>query len=547
MGQNQPTETEADRRIREIGPTHALVELRDLSPDEQVINPTALRELVQGPNAAANDPRGIQIAGGRIEETLDLSYTDISVPLIFGRTTFSERPDFSYCKVPSLDLLECELPGLDADFIDVAHSLTLHGTRVSGELRLQGAKIGANLDCVKAKVVAPDTGVNAQGIDIGGNAFLTDGFHCEGSLNVLGCHISGVLNCSRATITNPSAKAIDADLSRIDGALSLEAAVITGEVSAIRAAIGSDLICSGAEITANTDELQDALSLDGATIAGNASFDQGFQASGCLRIVSTKIIGSAMLHNANLIGKPESTSLAATGAEIGLWFSLKGTTFSGRVALIGVKAAGLIDDLGTGEARLGSWASANPLMLTNFRYDTITGGATLNADERANWLEHTETYDPLAWEHLRALYRAQGREDDARRIAIAGQEDRRKRAKLSRLRKLGRWVLGISIRHGYRPALAGLWASLVIAAFAGFVAASNAAKHPQFVPEKTTVTGKPQPVAYAVDVFLPIVDLGQSENYAPQRAARWVEWGVIIAGWALTTLFVAGFTSLVRT
>jgi hypothetical protein len=27
---------------------------------------------------------------------------------------------------------------------------------------------------------------------------------------------------------------------------------------------------------------------------------------------------------------------------------------------------------------------------------------------------------------------------------------------------------------------------------------------------------------------------------------RWVEWAVILLGWALTTIFVAGFTRIVR-
>ena len=55
----------------------------------------------------------------------------------------------------------------------------------------------------------------------------------------------------------------------------------------------------------------------------------------------------------------------------------------------------------------------------------------------------------------------------------------------------------------------------------------------------------PPPVAYAADTFLPIVNLGQADEWQPTGWVRWIAWSVIL-GWALTTLFVAGFTRIVR-
>lgn len=62
----------------------------------------------------------------------------------------------------------------------------------------------------------------------------------------------------------------------------------------------------------------------------------------------------------------------------------------------------------------------------------------------------------------------------------------------------------------------------------------------------TGVDGAPQPVAYAADTFLPIVDLGEASRWLATGWVEWVEWGVILVGWALTTIFVAGFTRVVR-
>jgi hypothetical protein len=69
----------------------------------------------------------------------------------------------------------------------------------------------------------------------------------------------------------------------------------------------------------------------------------------------------------------------------------------------------------------------------------------------------------------------------------------------------------------------------------------------EFVPAKPGVTGSPQPIAFAADTFLPIVDVGEAADWTPTGWMGWVDWSVILLGWALTTIFVAGFTRIVRT
>jgi len=120
-------------------------------------------------------------------------------------------------------------------------------------------------------------------------------------------------------------------------------------------------------------------------------------------------------------------------------------------------------------------------------------------------------------------------------------EDRVARAGLPWYRRWGRRVLWAVVGHGYRPWLAGIWAAAIIAAFALVVWHWSG----MFVPEGD-VTGSPQPIAYAADTFLPIVNLGQADDWMPTGWIRWVVWSVILLGWSLSTIFVAGFTRIVR-
>ena len=58
---------------------------------------------------------------------------------------------------------------------------------------------------------------------------------------------------------------------------------------------------------------------------------------------------------------------------------------------------------------------------------------------------------------------------------------------------------------------------------------------------------EPQSFVYAADVFLPIIDFGETKYWRVDGWLEWAQWTLVIAlGWVLTTLFVAGFTLLVR-
>jgi hypothetical protein len=68
-----------------------------------------------------------------------------------------------------------------------------------------------------------------------------------------------------------------------------------------------------------------------------------------------------------------------------------------------------------------------------------------------------------------------------------------------------------------------------------------------------------QPAIYALDILVPLIDLGQRSAWVPDRSqddggwfandGRWLAaatWATSVVGWVLATLVAAGFTQLIR-
>jgi hypothetical protein len=183
----------------------------------------------------------------------------------------------------------------------------------------------------------------------------------------------------------------------------------------------------------------------------------------------------------------------------------------------------------------------------------------VDTEARFRWLAKTDTFEPGAWQQLAEVYRIHGRENDATRTAIAMHDDRLHRGNLSRPRKLGRWTLRFTVGHGYRPWIAGLWAVAIILLFALAVwsvphvllpAQEPDAVQGQVVaqrPEAWSASRLPRSIIYSADTLLPVIDFGEADRWDAVGWLLWMEWLVIFLGWILTTLFVAGFTKIVRT
>jgi hypothetical protein len=154
---------------------------------------------------------------------------------------------------------------------------------------------------------------------------------------------------------------------------------------------------------------------------------------------------------------------------------------------------------------------------------------------RLAWLAHGETtYRAQPYERLAAYYRRLGHDEEARRVLVAKQ--RRRRAGLGLFGKIIGYALDGIVGYGYRPVRAFSWLVVLVTVGSAYFTINRPAlldplQHPHY-----------QPILYAADLVIPIVNLGQADTWAPAGAAQWVAAALVALGWILATAVVAGIT-----
>ncbi len=399
---------------------------------------------------------------------------------------------------------------LDFEAATVSVPLSLTGCYVANPIIMQDAKT-RTINLSGSRV----PGITGDRATIDGSLLLRDGFHARGEVRLLGAKITGNLECGRGTFENQGGN---------------------------------------------------ALSCDRATVGGGVFLNDGFHAKGTVRLHGAKIVGILECRRGTFENEG-GAALSCEGATVtGIVFLDDNFVAKGRVNLGHAAVGPLIDD-----GR--SWPQAGNVVLDGFTYETFGGNAPVDSRRRLEWLKRQpldhlkKDFRPQPFEQLVKVLRAMGHERDAREIAFQKQEFLRKSGRLGPLWhpiRLWNWVLSETVGHGYKP-----WRALVLALLVfGFGADIFRAADWQrlMVPAKERVYmskayveqaelppeyPKFEPLAYSLDVFLPIVDLHQESHWLP-RTEGW-GWGVWIylwlhigAGWVLTTLAVLGLSGVIK-
>jgi len=165
----------------------------------------------------------------------------------------------------------------------------------TGEVRLIGARIQGNLSCDGGTFENPDgDALTADGVEVGGDTFMRRPFHAKGLVRLPGARIRGDLDCNGGTFEGaetetPEGKmivALGADRLQVGGDVFMTQGFhATGEVRLLGARIRGDLACTGGTFE---NPKGDALSADRLQVGGSAFLRKGFQVTGNVSLVHAK-------------------------------------------------------------------------------------------------------------------------------------------------------------------------------------------------------------------------------------------------------------------
>jgi hypothetical protein len=568
-------------------------------------------------------PQAVKLRGARIVGPLDLMASTIICPLLLRDCYFDEPVNFEEAAAPAIHMPGCHLPALYASQLRITRSMWLNdGFTATGEINLDGARIGGQLSFDGAKLASADgVALSADGLTVEYDLLFDEGFTATGEINLDRARIGGQLSLNGAKLINSGETALSGEALTADRGMSCQFGFSAeGEVHLNAARIGSHLILDGASL-ANPGKT--ALNADHLTVDGSMSCGDGFSAEGEVRLNGAHIGGQLSMEGASL-ANPGKTALYAQGLTVtydihcrngftavgavdfnsartgGLSFNgatltnpdgdaliaqgltadrgmhcRDGFAATGQIDLIGASIGTDLDFTGaklanpTGIALNLEEASVRTLLLpqerpdgevdfTNakvgvldddpeswpfvlhlqgFVYDSFEN-PDVSTRARLQWLKlQPGRFVPQLYDQLAEAYRRAGDESAARTVAVAKQWHRR------RAFNPLNWLWYATVGYGYRTWLAGIW--LVALVILGTWVFSGA------YPARMIATNTHPPAfhapAYALDLLLPVVGLGQKSAWQPQGSALlYWSWVLTAAGWILTTAVVAGLTGILK-
>lgn len=361
-----------------------------------------------------------------------------------------------------------------------------------GAVDLAGATIGGNVELGSARLDGGTTksaklAFGGHGMTVGHDVRCDPPLRAEGEFRLVNARVRGDVDLSGARLEHPEGKALNAEGATVDGDLLLGP---------------PDDGTHGVHATGRVD-------LTGSRIGGHLSFAE----------VS--------------FGTHDGTSLDFAYAQATTFRLLPATKPPGLVNLVNTKVDRLREDPA-------KWADT--VRLRGFQYELLDNDTAGVRNRLRHWVASDEDagYQPGVYDQLAAAYRRAGRIQAARQVGLAKQ--RRRRGELNWLGKTLNVAFAMTVGYGYRTWLAALW--LVVMLAGGWLVYTLT--YPAHLRPASDEPPQFEPLAYAFDVLIPVVDLGQQQAWLAEGPALVCSWLLILGGWVLTTAVVAGLTNALR-
>jgi hypothetical protein len=450
-----------------------------------------------------------------------------------------------------------------ADNLQVRGRFDARDATVDGGLRIQNAHV-ASLHLGGARLTRTDNAaLHAGGLTVDGGVWCWEGFSAEGELRLIGARLGANLNLDDARLANPGGVALNLDSAtagevtaqhlvvesgqvsmvgtQIAGALDLPEARLAEGMHVENATLGSvrlrNLYADG-EVTLRISRVAGRIFLHGAEIIapGNVALRLSrTQVGADIYAKDMRLRGALLLRHARIdsnldltgsrIEAPDGLAVDAQNLVAGVMTLLPAEPFGGAVTLSHARIGVLRDDPERWPARL---------RLDGLTYEALE--PALPPAVRLDWLRRDpEGFQP--YEQLAAHYTAVGRHADARVVLHA--KERRQRGSETVFGRVWGGLQDYTTGYGYQPWRAVLWLAVLLTAGTALYGHS---------PPRALKPGEAphfNPFGYTLDLLLPIVDLGQERAFNPAGAHQWLSYLLIAAGWVLATTIAAGAARVV--
>ena len=463
------------------------------------------------------DESGVHLVGAYVSGALDLRYATAKHRIGLHRCRFENAVQAQQLEAPLVSFQGSFLPGLDLQRANIQGDVFLRSKfHATGKVSLSGAVIGGQLECSNGRFDnASGHALNAQAVRVTGAVFLSDGFHATGEVSLSGAVIGGQLTCRNGRFENEKGDALTAQTMRVkEGFIWQGVRVDTGAIDMNAASVG-DLV----------DDMS-SWPLGGRVVLDGFTYE---------RI---------------------SGGVTPTDAKTRLDWLSRGDTWNG------VFFPQPYEQLAKVLGEMGHHSDRRQVLLekeTKLAAYQLQENIKLRQDLRAKRdakpapADHSDLCNQVGWLWFRI-----------------------------NLIPIWTWLLRVVVGFGYAPQRAAYWAIGVITVatlfymatynFGGMVPSAavvlvsdgwqaSMAAAPDMSAQHWLQTDaglhyeRFSALAFAADVFIPLIDFGQESTWSATTAkgaasigfvAYWATWFIKISGWFITALGAAAITGIIR-
>ncbi|MBK3577974.1 oxidoreductase [Streptomyces sp. MBT65] len=458
--------------------------------------------LLDGPPALSGRVASLKLTGVQISGVLDLAGGTVAPYVELKGCRFEREVLLPEAHFRTVRLVNCSVPRLEAARVHTEGDLHLPRCRFHNGVRLTDAHIGTDLLLNQAIVYRDRTGrsIAADGMTVGQD-LQAELLESHGELSLRSAKVGVSLSLRGARLANPYTR------------LALNAPQLT---------VGRTLYLTPAGVGGP--------GLSGTTPARGTRI-QRFTCQGGVRLDDGRFGDAVDLERARFTftDDQELSLLRVQTPELRF---LGEKPQRGKVVLSGARIVNLIDGKD-------SWPGPGNLHTGGFVYENLVPQGPFPLETRLDWVAAaTPEYNPEPYERLATVLRNAGEDEDAREVLLAKQ--RRRRESLPVAAKVWGFAQDWTVAYGYRPGRAAVWMAVL------WAASSLAFAHADHAP--VNANGHPpwSPALFALDLLLPVIDLGQVGQWQLHGGWQWLSVVLILLGWILATTVAAGATRLLR-